>query len=218
MRKIGLILVALLMTSPSWGQKIKVRKVKGNQAVVDFSGEALQMGQVYELNSGGFADPTSSGTRDHVIGLQASFQSGKYDSVGAKSITTINLVGRYGWNHGNFEFGPMASYTSDNTLGTTTSTMQGGAFGDYNLVPNSAGEVFVYGAGGLAGFGTRDNGSGSSTSLMSFAAGPFVKWFMLSGSFAIRFDGLYEYDKSSGNAADTTYSGFKLMAGISSYF
>jgi hypothetical protein len=214
----ALAFILLTIAMPTWAQKIKVRKVKGNQAVVDFSGEPLQNGQVYELTSESFSEPTSGGSRDHVIGLQASFSSGKFDSAGAKSETVISLQGRYGWNHGTYEFGPLVGYSSTNSSGTTISTIRGGAFGDFNLVPNSAGEAFVYGAGGSATFGSNDSGSGVTRTTMSFAAGPFVKLFNLSGSFAIRLDGLYQYDKYSGNGGDATYSGFLLLAGFSNYF
>lgn len=218
MKKIGLIFVVFLMTSSAFAQKIKVKKVRGNQAVVEFSGEPLVTGEVYELNSDSFAETSGSDTRDHLLGLQFSMQTGKSDVPGAKSSTVIDLSARYGWNHGTFEFGPIFSYVSDNSSGNTASILTGGAFGDFNLIPNSSGEVFIYGVGGTVRFGTNDSGSGTSTTLMSVAAGPVVKWFMYSGAFALRLDGLYEYNKYSSNAGDTTYSGFKLLAGIATYF
>ncbi|MNJ94660.1 hypothetical protein D3C87_123620 [compost metagenome] len=223
MKKFILILTALTLSTPAFAQKIKVRKVKGNQAVIEFSGAPLRLGNVYEISSedafGDMSTSSNGGSRAHLLGLSFSLQNGKSDFSGAKNTTNIDLSARYGWNMGSYEFGPILSYTSSNAVtGNTASLIKGGAFADYNLIPNAAGEVFLYGLGGFAEFGSNDSGGGSTTSVMNLAVGPFVKWFAVSSSFALRFDGLFEYAKYSGNAGDTTYSGILLRAGIANYF
>lgn len=218
MRKLILIAAALSLATPAFAQKIKVRKVKGNQAVIEFSGAPLRTGSVYEISSESFGEVGNSGSRANLLGISFSLKSGKADNASSSS-TVISVAGSYGWNSGSYEYGPLLSYSSSNANnGNTASTIQVGGFVDYNLIPNLPGEVFIYGLGGTASFGSNDSGSGSTTSLMGLTAGPFVKWFAINSTSAVRFDALYEYTKYSGNASDVAYSGILLRAGIATYF
>lgn len=219
--KKGLILIALLAFSTSaFAQKIKVRKVKGNQAVIDFSGGNLVPGQVYELAPDEFGEASSGlAARKHVVTLDFSLSNSKSDATGAVSETDIALSSRFGWNFASFEVGPVIRYSSDATGSLTTSLVQLGAWADYNMIHNTPGEIFIYGLGGAFSAGQYDNGAGSTRNLMELFAGPFVKWFPTGSNVGFRFDGGYNYGRQTGGiGSDLTVSGLSLQAGLIGYF
>ncbi|MNL33964.1 hypothetical protein D3C87_1559030 [compost metagenome] len=129
----------------------------------------------------------------------------------------FSINGKYGWNLGSFEFGPKLQFDSTDDAGAKTSLLAAGAFGDFNLIPNADGENFTYGVGAQAAFGTRE-ASSISYSLMDAKLGPFVKWFPYGGTFALRADLLYGYQKLSSSDFDVTESGLIMTVGISNYF
>lgn len=221
MKKICILLVALLtFSSSAFAQKIKVRRVKGNQAVVEFGGAPLQPGQVYELmaqDDFGDASP-STGGRNYVLGLNFSFSSSKSDAAGANNVTDISLSTRFGWNLGSFELGPVLSYRANDESSFNNTVIKAGVFGDFNVIPNIPGEVFIYGVGSYFVFGQRDNGAGTKGDIMEIFAGPFVKWFFGGSNYAIRFDGGYQFQKISSSSGDVTLTGLGMTAGIQAYF
>ena len=220
MKKIVIALVLLTFSSSVFAQKIKVRRVKGNQAVVDFGGAPLQAGQVYELMAqDDFGDAsTGSHGRDHVLGLNFSFSSSKSDAAGSNNITDISLSTRFGWNLGTFELGPVFTYRSNDESSLTQTSLKAGMFGDFNIIPNIPGEIFLYGLGGYLVLGSRDNGAGTKSTITEIFAGPFVKWFFGGSAYAIRFDGGYQMQKLSQDSGDITISGLGMTAGIQAYF
>jgi hypothetical protein len=217
-KQLVLLLALFGLTSQAHAQKIKVRKVKGNQAIVQFTQAApLVPGAVYELSSSSEFDEVHTG-RDHLLGLDFNFGSSTVDSgTGNGQQTSVSLVGRYGWNFGNFEVGPKVQFSSLTSFGSTTSTLLIGAFGDYNLIPNAEGETFLYGLGAQFAGGQIDD-AGAKRTLMDGKLGPFLKWFPYGGSFAFRADALYAYQKQSSSGFDVTISGFQMTAGIANYF
>lgn len=200
-------------------QKIKVRRVKGHQAVIEFSGGTIHPGQAYELVQDEFSDanPGSAPQRRYVVSLSFAMENTKADTTGATSDTDIALAGRFGWNMEQFELGPTISFASDQTGSVTVSTTIFGGFADFNLIPNVPGEVFIYGVGGTGGFGQRE-GNGSSQSLMHLTAMPFVKWFPYGSDVGFRFDAGYVYQKQGTTAGDVTVTGFLGTAGLLGYF
>jgi hypothetical protein len=220
MKKIVIALVLLTFSSSAFAQKIKVRRVKGNQAVVEFGGAPLQTGQVYELMAqDDFGDAsTGSHGRDYVLGLSFSFSSSKSDATGSANVTDISLSTRFGWNLGTFELGPLFSYRANDESSLNTTSLKAGVFGDFNIIPNIPGEIFIYGLGGYLVLGSRDNGAGTKSNITEVFAGPFVKWFFGGSAYAIRFDGGYQMQKLSAESGDTTISGIGMTAGIQAYF
>lgn len=221
MKKWLLVLSILSFSSASFAQKIKVRKVKGNQAVIEFSGGSLQPGGVYELANDEYSEGSSSGgagSRKYVVSLSASLTNSKADSSGSENETDLSLIGRFGWNFGNIEVGPLASYISDQSGSITTKTYTFGAFGDYNMIANTPGETFIYGVGGTGSMGQIDNGTTSKIDLMTFFVAPFAKWFPTGSSVGFRVDAGYIYQKKSGGLGDQTVTGLQLQAGIIAYF
>lgn len=223
MRKWLLVTILLTVVSAlplqSQAQKIKVRRVKGNQAVVEFSGAPLQPGQAYELVQDEFSEGSSSASnRRYVVSLDFSLTSLKSDAPGSDSDTDMSLSGRFGWNFGQFEIGPLASYASNSTGNVTINVLKAGGWGDFNLIPNIPGEVFVFGVGGYGAFGQSDGG-GASLSLMEFGVGPFAKWFPLGSDFGFRIDAGYMYQRQSGGTTgEVTITGFASTVGLLVYF
>ncbi|WII73787.1 hypothetical protein QJS83_07845 [Bdellovibrio sp. 22V] len=219
MKKWLLVLSVLAFSSASYAQKIKVRKVKGNQAIVDFAGGTLVPGQVYELAGDVFETSPGSMSRKYVVALSFSLENTKSDASGAENETDITLTGRFGWNFGNIEVGPLGSYSSNANGPITTNIYKVGAFGDYNLIANTPGESFLYGVGGTASFGQIDTGTGSKPNLMDFFVGPFAKWFPSGSNVGFRADLGFIYQKQSGGiGGDVTVSGLSTSAGLIAYF
>ncbi len=220
MKKWLLVLSVLTFATSAFAQKIKVKRVKGNQAVVEFSGATLESGQVYELAGDEFAGAglSTTSSRKNVIGLRFSFLNTKSDVANSQNETDIRLDAKYGWNLGSFEIGPLVTYTSDQTANVTATSLVFGGFADYNLIPNIPGEVFVYGLGGQGGFGQSDSGTGQKRDVMILLAGPFAKWFPTGQDFGIRFDAGYTYAKSSGGTSDATITGLAFAAELMAYF
>jgi hypothetical protein len=214
------LLVFFTFSSSAFAQKVKVRRVKGNQAVVDFSGTPLQVGQVYELMAQDDFGDSASGShgRDYVLGLNFSFSSTKSDAAGAQNVTDISLTTRFGWNLGTYELGPVFTYRANDESSLNATSIKAGIFGDFNIIPNIPGEIFIYGVGGYFVLGQRDNGAGTKGSITEVFAGPFVKWFFGGSTYAIRFDGGYQMQKISQDSGDVTLSGLGMTAGIQAYF
>lgn len=203
-------------------QKIKVKKIKGNQAIVEFpSSMPLQMGEVYEvtpLDDLGAAAQADSESRNHLIDLSVNFSSYKSNAVGATQSSSFSASGRFGFNYGNFEWGPVAQVISTTSLSVTSSSYLGGLFADYNLIPNTAGEVFIYGLGAVANGGVATS-SGTNTTSYAYYLGPFVKWFPFANSIGLRFDADYSGESKVATAGGTAaYTGFVFLVGISDYF
>lgn len=219
LQKIILTVLFLTFSTQALAQKIKVRRVKGNQAVIEFSGGSLHPGQAYELVQDEFSDGGTPGSsrRHYMINLNFAIENTKADSTGATSDTDIALAGRFGWNLEQFEFGPTVSFAADQTGSITVNTYVFGGFLDFNLIQNVPGEIFIYGLGGAGGFGQRE-GNGSSQSIMNFTAMPFVKWFPFGGDVGFRFDAGYVYQKQGTTGGDVTTTGFLGMAGLLGYF
>ncbi|MBV2167946.1 MAG: hypothetical protein KUL82_04485 [Bdellovibrio sp.] len=218
MKKWLLVTALLTFSSASFAQKIKVRKVKGNQAVVEFAGGRLEQGQVYELTHDEFSEPSeASSSRKYVVAMSFSLMNTKSDAASAENETDITLAGKFGWNMGTYEVGPLLSYSSDATGSITTTLYRLGGFADYNMIPNISGEAFLYGVGGTGSFGQRDSGSGSKVDIMDFFVGPFMKWFPTGSNVGFRMDAGYIYQKQSG-IGESTVSGLNLAAGLMAYF
>lgn len=222
MKKMLLLLTLplLLSSSNAFAQKIKVKRVKGKQAVVEFSGGYLQTGQVYELANDEYSDSSAlGGSRKYVVSLSASLSSTKDDGPSAENVSAIELSTRFGWNLGHIELGPLFTFSSTSQTNGTVSTFSLGGFADYNLLSNSPGEAFLYGVGGHLSVGQHDPGTGAKNDLMNLFAGPFLKWFPGGGNFAFRGDLGFIYQKiSTSTSGDITSSGLQSSVGIIAYF
>ena len=231
------LLIALLVlgtTSFAHAQTAKVIKVKGQQAIVQFpAGTAPQVGQQINLGGGGVADSSGApvaglGSRKNSIGLgvnSLSFMNRSSKSNGVTTstgVTGINLNGRYGWNTGRMEFGPIVRLEYESADNTTTRFMGVGGFFDYNFTPNVSGQKLVYAGTGDLSFGqsgTKQGSFDSTSTVIALFLGGSIKWFGLSDSFAIRGDAGFSYDSSTPDSSNAvTNVGAVVRAGIATYF
>lgn len=216
MRLIILSAMVLSFSLPVAAQQIKVRKIKGNQAVVEIQNGNLRQGQTYNLTRDLYTDGAfSPESRLNVFGLSLTLASTKSDASNANSSTSIQGKLRYGWNKETIEYGLLGSvsYVNDST---TVQTLKGGAFFDYNLLPNISGEIFIYGLSLQALMGQYET-SGTSLSLIDFYGTGFIKWFPKGGTAGLRLDGGFVMQNASGTTSSTT-TGFLLEASLIGYF
>lgn len=222
-----LLLMVCGLASNAGADDIKVIKVSGRRAIVQYPpGETPKVGQVLtssgsdEMSFDDGGNSSSKGSRKHIIGGSASLSFvNSSTSPGSGSVTTTNISvsPQYGWNTGTMEYGGLASIGSSSGGGTSSTSFGVGGFFDYNLVPNVAGKDLVYGAGGKAIIGGGSSSGQSSTSF-ELDGGPFVKWFPLGNSVAIRGDADVQYKRMGNSAATTTNMGLVIMGGLYVYF
>lgn len=214
---LNLLLLIFLSSANAFGQKFTVNKIKGNQAVIEFTGSQLILGQTYDFSSEEFPLSTSE-NRNHIISLSLNFSDAKSDAINSTSSADLNLLARFGWNFGTFEFGPIGSYSSLSRGGLTSTTLKLGGFADYNFNPNFPGEAFVYGLGASISGGIYDPGVGGQTDLMGVFVGPFAKWFPWEGPVGFRIELGYIYENISGVLTSSTNTGLGTNVGINAYF
>ncbi|WP_413581940.1 hypothetical protein [Bdellovibrio sp. HCB288] len=219
MRLLFLIFTLISLSAGSaYAQKIKVRKVKGNTAIIE-SNAPLAPGAVYDLISQDqFGDDDGMPTRDNSIGLNFGFSNTKSDAENATSESSMSLTARYGWNLATYEFGPLLQFTMNHANDVTSSTWKVGAFGDYNLIPNITGEAFIYGLTAWGAFGNTDRGNGTKFDIADAFAGMVVKWFPTSSSACFRIELGYMYERQTVTGGYYANTGFTGSAGIFAYF
>lgn len=216
MRYISILILTLSFALPSYGQKVKVRRVKGNQAIVDIESGNLRPGQTYELSRDLYTDGAfSPESRRNVFSVTFSLLSAKGDGNANTTNTSIQGKLRYGWNHETMEFGFLGamSYVNDTN---TTQSFRGGGFFDFNLLPNIPGEIFIYGLGAQALIGQYE-ANNSSLSLMDLYGTGFVKWFPKGGTVGVRVDAGVIMQNVSGNSSSST-TGLTVEASLIGYF
>lgn len=217
-----LILASLLISSTCLAQQFKVERVKGNKAVIEYSGRLIP-GQSYSVTGGEEESSDSGSERRYVIGgsfdMRNLTQNNSVLNTSAKD-NAMGLTGRFGWNLGHFEIGPIVGYTNidSEVRGQNFSMFSFGAFADYNLTPNIAGESFIFGASGEGSYGSISASSGTSSSVMSGFVSGFGKWFVFGPSTALRLDAGYLYEKTSSNNVTLTSQGFNIRGGLATYF
>ena len=222
-------LMALMISfaGTAFAQDLVVTKVKGNTALVKFSGAPLTVGQrISASGNDGVSSGSGSGdsSRKTIIGVSGEFYSEK-TSVSASGVSATNtsnlltLTGRYGWNAETMEYGFIGELNnSDNGSGSTL-TYGGGGFFDYNFQPNRPGQQMIWGVGGSAEYklASPPNGATGSSTIKLFPSGVF-KWFPLGTSTGIRLDFGYEYDQSTQGQTKSTLTGLHALAGFVVYF
>ncbi len=230
--KKAFLLASLLMSSTALGQQITVQKIKGNKAIVEFSGGILSQGRTYNIDGGSSRSSGgggASGTRDHIIGGSFGFRSGT-DTTSINTGTTsasissgssdMNLLARFGWNLGHYEAGPLLIYRSVDSdyQALHYSSVGVGGFFDYNFGPNRSGESTIYAATVEGSYGTYSPKSGTGGNVIGLFAGLSAKWFGLSNTMALRGDLGYDYDKITISSSSITSTGLALRVGLSNYF
>jgi hypothetical protein len=229
--KSAVLLASLLMSSVGLAQQFTVQKVKGNKAVIEFSGVSLSQGRTYGIGGGSssISGGGVSGTREHIIGgsfgfrsgtVTTSINSGAASASLSSSSSDMNLLARYGWNLENYEAGPILLYRSVDSdyQALHYSSVGVGGFFDYNFGANRSGESTVYSATIEGSYGTYSPKSGTGGNIIGAFLGLSAKWFGLSNTTAIRGDLGYDYQKITISSSSITSTGFAFRVGISNYF
>jgi hypothetical protein len=208
-------------------ESAKVVKASGKRLLIEFpSGTSIRAGQTIQVNGRGESIQESSspsmggstGSRDRIVGAVAQFSVIGTSGGDSKSTTStrIALQGRYGWNQKTYEYGPEATVAYNSGGGSSTTAMSGGAFFDYNLVPNEPGVSMVYGAGATLDFGFS-NGNGSSSNTIEFFGGGQLKWWPAGLPVAVRGDAGLDLTRNAA-AKTVTGVGFLAKGGFEVYF
>ena len=217
-----LFLIVLISTNLALAEKIKVKKVKGNSAVVE-TDFPLEEGQTYELAneplSGNVDYKVSSlKVRQNSLSFGSSFEYVKSD---LSQNSEFNLQVRYGWNFSNIEIGVSALASSvDQGAGGTTSILAGGYF-DYNLVNNRDPNSFIYGGFVLLATGSTQYPSsqtGGSSSKIESNVGGFLTYFLGGTNTAVRAEAFYNYQQINTTSQQNTVAGFGARGLLVFYF
>lgn len=218
----SLLVLGGLLATPANAQSFKVLKVKGNKAIIQFSrGETLEKGESYSVSGEGPSESGSSGgARGKTVSFSSDLFTGSTSSGNgaSSSRTSFDVAGRYGWNDGMMEYGPIASIAYLSIGGASTRAIGVGGFFDYNLVENKPGVDLVYGAGAQAAIGQSSDSGGESGSLFTLDGGGQLKWFPFGHDTAIRLDAGLRYQRTSVSNITTTTTGLAIAAGLQTYF
>lgn len=226
---VGLAVTLVFASPAALSAEAIVIKSKGRQAIVQFSGDyapktgqRIEVGPLSESSSRMSNDADSNNRRRHLIALSANLSSLSVASTSGSntsttSSTNIGLTGQFGWNLETIELGPLLSlsYRGSGSAGTTT--FSGGAFLDYDLLPNVPTADVVAGFGGQLFAGRSSSSGGNLSSSFGVLGGGQLKWFCLSHQAALRLDALADYERGSGTIT-TTQTGFLFKGGIQYYF
>ncbi|MGE0631770.1 MAG: hypothetical protein AB7O96_05155 [Pseudobdellovibrionaceae bacterium] len=218
MKQILLFSALLLATSISNAQTFKVKKAKGKQAIIEMSAPgAFSVGESYTVGGESGGDESSGemmtgpGGRTRTIAGQFGFSNISVD--GGEATTALDFRGKYGWNLGQYEGGPSASYFMSSNAGTQLTRFGVGGFFDYNFGTNKN-VSSIYGLGADFQYKSEQPDGGDAVSWNEMLVGAFGKYFALGTPTAIRFDLAYQYYKYE----RVTKSGFVILGGLQTYF
>ena len=225
---IAFAVVLVLASQIAVSAEAVVIKSKGRQAIVQFSGDSapkagtkIEVGPFSESSSRISSDGDLS-HRQHLIALSANLSSLSVASTSGSTTTTtsstnIGFTGQFGWNLETIEVGPLLSLNYRGSGGANTTTFSGGAFLDYDFLPNVPTADVVAGFGSQLFAGRSSSSGGSSSSSFGVLGGGQLKWFCSSHQTALRLDAMADYERGSGTIT-TTQTGFLLKGGFQYYF
>ncbi len=197
-----------------------VKKVKGKQAVIEYSGPSVENGRTYKFSAQNEAT-NSAGSRDRFLIIRELTLSSLSSTTSGTSGGTINqfsiLMG-YGWNKENFEFAPLFGFRILDAGAGANTTFTLGALADYNFRSNIA-EYFSLFGGSIEATYEKTNGNSAASSpstTQAFLSG-FWKWFLFENSICLRIDTGYLYSKKS-STTETTTSGIYSRGSFVVYF
>lgn len=216
-------LFQVLMLPLAWSQTARVMKVQGQRAIIKLDRPGtLKPGQTVHVGSNDNSSRSSwssHSSRNQIVGGGASIAS-QTQNPGSTSVSVFDVSGRYGWNRGDMEYGPIAAVRFTGSSGVSTREFQVGGFFDYNLVENTPGTEWVYGGAATLNYTLLNDTQGSNTasgSNLALTLGGQLKWFPFGNSVAIRGDAYYGHSSRS-LRTDSTTSGFYLTGGFYIYF
>lgn len=211
-----LISAVLIITTSSFSafaEKFKVKKVKGNQAVIETTA-VLDEGQTYELVSESISQDVDYKSnvlksRENSLTLGGEFNFLRADTYQSNS---YSFQVRYGWNFSSLELGALLNAISTDVGAGATTTILGGGYFDYNLISNRDPKKIIYGTFALLGVGSTSYPSsatgGSSTTLQTNIGG-FFSYFIGTTSTALRGElyGIYQQVNTTASQSAVTGAG-----------
>ena len=210
------------LIAPATATKIKVKKVKGQMAVVQFQGKMLD-GENYLLVPGdGSEKDLRTGPRNYRLGVSLNFTSLKTKTSSIEyNPNEFTINSDFGWNYESYELGPILGYSSSSTgFGGSTTYLTVGAFYDYNFTDNKDPISYLFGTGLRLTYVNITPASGSS-GLYNMIVYPnlFWKWWAFGHSTAFKADIGYDIENGKDSAASSvSTSGIKSTAAILLYF
>lgn len=215
-----LFFTCLFMAQVTWASSFIVKKVKGKQALIEYTGPQLENGKSYLLNSSSDGEPTAD--RSHFFVLRefslTSLTTTVSGTSGAK-VTLFNVLFGYGWNFENFEFSPLYGFKLvDSGNGSTSNAFTLGGLVDYNFTKNIAGNNSLWGVSAEVTY-EKANGNGSlnSPATTILLASGFWKWFVFGPSAGLRFD-LGYINKKVTTTFDNIEAGLYSQGSFAIYF
>lgn len=225
-----LIGCGFLLASGAVGQaqsSARVLQTKGRKAIVVFeeSGLVSRGDRIVVETRPMLRGNSETGTRENFISgsgslAMISIETEKENIPTEKEESTeVRLEGKYGWNQGLYEYGPVLSYESTTIDSDSSSDMSFGGFFDYNFYkPNVSGQKLVPTAGTQISFIStdEDSQSGSGFGFTTYIGG---KYFHLTSNLA--FTGFFNIDYESvsfSNGKTVSSMGPRVSVGLSQYF
>lgn len=218
----AVLLLLTLSAEPVLAEKIKVKKIKGNQAVIETT-TPLEEGQSYEL----MTEPVSQDV-DYKSSVLSSRRNsltlgGQLDFLRSdlSQRNRFSFQGRYGWNFSTLEVGTFAEMTSQDDGAGATTTILGGGYFDYNFIPNRDPKKMIYGPFALLGIGSTSYPSstaGGSVSTLQMNFGGFMSYFVGNSATALRGEAYAIYQQVNTTAQQSTLTGLGLRGLLVIYF
>ena len=217
-----LLLLLVPFFSNAAPASVKIKKVKGQMALMEFQGK-LKPGESYLLvPADNTAEDFKTGPRLHRLGASFNFNSLKTKTSSVEyNPSDFSLSFDYGWNHETYEVGPTLSYSSNSTgFGGATSTITAGFFYDYNFTENKEPVSYLFGTGLKVSYSNIAPASGATgLYTINFYPNFFWKWWAFGHSTAFKMDAGYllQSGKDSSSSSFTT-SGIASTASLLFYY
>lgn len=218
----SVILINLILIQKINAASFTVKKIKGKQAIVEFTGAQLEDGKTYKIashNDDG-RSKTSDSRENFIILRELTFSnlSSTISGTSAGRSSQLSLMIGYGFNRERLEFAPLLGFSTNDTGNGATTTYTAGLMGDYNFSRNTVDNFSIFGAGLEVSYAKANNASnGSSTTTQLVYGNLFWKWFPFENSICFKTDVGYLISKIS-STNETNSSGFYGRGSFLIYF
>ena len=217
-----ILLLFTFFSDSASAEKIKVKKVKGTQALIETI-TPLEEGQTYDLDSEPISQNIDYKTSVLLSRRNSLTLGGQLNFLRSASTQSnqFDLQARYGWNFSTIETGVFIEISSADVGAGATTTILGGGYIDYNVIPNRDPKKVIYGAFGLIGIGSTSYPSstaGGSVSTLQSNFGSFISYFIGSSTTALRGEVYGTYQQVNTTAQQSTLTGLGARGLLVFYF
>ncbi len=219
---LAIFILFIPLVTPALSTVVKVKKVKGTMALVEFQGP-LSPGESYNLvATDGTRATFTGGPRHYRLGLTFNFSSLKTKTSAVEyNPSELSINSDFGWNFEKYELGPILGYSSVSSgFGGATTYLTIGGFYDYNFSENKQTTPYLLGAGLKLTYVNIAPASGSTgLFLATIYPNIFWKWWAFGQSTAFKMDVGYVIESGKDSAStSTSSSGFKSTGALLFYF